>query len=131
VLERAGDIGGCWLTEANEHSHVTVCEASFRFPLSYPPGETPSQYTPREEILSQAQRFAQERNLGRLIRFNTSAASITPKGPIHLIETQPSRGPPHTIRARAVFICTGAQVPLHAAQMGSAGRGGGGFAGPD
>ena len=76
VIEKSNHIGGCWRTQANVHSHVTVCEASFRLPMDYSLTGLPSPYTPAPEILELASRFTHEAGVAECIRFGSTVQQI-------------------------------------------------------
>jgi len=110
IVEATNRIGGCWNTQANLHSHVTVAEPSYRFPMP-DKGFRQSDWTGRDELLSHAEQFVEARRLRDRIHFKTRVVSIREEGNGFCISSISDRhGTVMVTKAKAVFLAVGAQV---------------------
>lgn len=111
AFEATSSIGGCWNTQANTHSHVTVAEPSYRFPMPDCSFQQ-SDYTSREELLSHAANFVEARSLQTRIHFETRVTALHEEtdGTFTVTTTQGDSSPPVETKAKAVILCVGAQT---------------------
>jgi cation diffusion facilitator CzcD-associated flavoprotein CzcO len=110
AVGRAEGLSALW--QANGYSQLTVCEMAYRFPMDYPNG-LPSDYTQADELLRNAERFADEAGLRSKVRFGHRVVSVKQtedsSGGV-IVSYTANGGQRHTMQAKAVYLSTGAQT---------------------
>jgi predicted NAD/FAD-dependent oxidoreductase len=106
VLEKSGNIMGCWAQAANSTSHVAVSEPAYRFDYDHE-GKHPSDFTGRDELIADAQRYVAAHNIS--ITFHAKVVKVEQIG-AHNWEVSFVKDEQLCIaRCRGVFLALGAQ----------------------